>query len=210
MKQCFFCLENIHESAEACGCCGNWQPSADEISSAWKAVLGARVGLPIAPFLVFLLFFVILIASSEVASLDVVVGVLVWVVVPFIFARNMYRQRRDIDVFANAVELDHLLQQELKARQLKKSRSLAPMLVTIGILILLAVSNPSTQEFHEFYLRKEKAIVVPNKINLIICSVYVTDTQTYLGVAGNFFQISSDSSSQQNQDENVPNSQDEK
>lgn len=38
-----FCLETIHEEAFACGHCGHWQPTRQEINSAYREVMRTLV-----------------------------------------------------------------------------------------------------------------------------------------------------------------------
>jgi len=92
-------------------------------------------------------------------------------------------------VFEDAVKIDHALHENLKNR---KGKTLIRPLVVLGVLIILAISNPSTQEFQAYYVQKEKATIElkdVNRTNLIICSWYQIEgtDKTYWGVLGNFF-----------------------
>lgn len=151
MKPCRFCLENIHESAEACAHCGNWQPSPEEITSAYRAVIRRKAwnGNPwIAPCI--LLFVLVILSSvyfkstisaeekSQIALIQIVLFFLTFVL--FFVRCNMFQQLLDLTAFHHVVTLDHPLHQELKQRQMRKASSYNKTLVVmVCILILLLI-----------------------------------------------------------------------
>lgn len=199
MESCRFCFESISPEAVACRHCGHWQPTKDEINSAYRGILRTLVWED---------------AERKRNGLNTLTGsglfsfiaLLYWEVTPIyilifsIFLGWLYfkleRKCKAKIALENALLIEERLQNKLREQQVKKFQSQKTSLFVFwGILLLLAISNPSTQEFQEF---QKSTFVVPDKTNLVICSVYVADDKKYLGIAGNFFQVSSDSSSQQN------------
>ncbi|MCL4708405.1 hypothetical protein KJ068_24870, partial [bacterium] len=111
------------------------------------------------------------------------VSVILWI------KTNIFGKYLAKTVFVDAVKIDHDLHENLKNR--KHKTSIWP-LVALGVLIILAISNPSTQEFQAYYAQKEKAAIELknlNRTNLVIFSHYqIKDMgKTYWGVLGNFF-----------------------
>lgn len=155
MKQCRFCLENIHESAEACSHCGNWQPSPEEINFAYKEVAArmARNKMEYIRVVPFLFLFVIVILSllrfdSDVSqtksSLDkALISLSFLTLVLFLVRDNMFRQYLDKTIFEEAVTIDQLLHKRLKELQIRKSQSYTRMLVIVvcTLILLLIFSN---------------------------------------------------------------------
>lgn len=211
MKQCRFCLENIHESAEACSHCGNWQPSPETVQIAYSVVAERmarnRMGSKRALFLLWIPLgtlgsALIAISSSFDSPIVFIVSslfLLLSFILPFFIKHNLFQQYLYKIVFENAVELDRLLHQELRQWQISKPRSYTRTLVILGIFITLVISNPTKQEFIDFYVAKTKVEritsekplaedeVIVRRINFILCSIYpISKKDIYVGVLGNF------------------------
>lgn len=110
----------------------------------------------------------------------------------FMALNNTFRRKI---VFEEALLLEERLNNNLKNRfrelQIRRDRSKQGAALIFGeVLLLLALTNPSTQEFQAFYARKKQTAIElrnVNKTNLVICSHYQIGEKTYWGVLGNFF-----------------------
>lgn len=202
MKTCSFCLENIHEFAEACRHCGHWQPNDSEINDAHEKILTklAKQDMTSRGWMIFwgiAMIAMLLIylndnlgMHSEWIPKFMVAMVLILFFLRWLYKRKTVNKHRAMIYFKYPVAIDFLIQQRLKERQIKKFYYPRVTLLVLGILVLLTLSNPSTQEFYEYYKNKTNAIVLPGtiqKINLVVFSVYRTSEMTYYGVLGNFF-----------------------
>lgn len=153
MKQCRFCLKNIHESAEACSHCGNWQPSHKEINFTYKEVAArkARNKMGYIRIIPFLFLFIIVIlsllrfdpnsSSDTKSALDKALTILSFLtLVLFLLRYNIFRQYLDKTIFEEAVTIDQLFHERLKELQIRKPQSYTRMLViVVCILILLLI-----------------------------------------------------------------------
>lgn len=153
MKQCRFCLENIQEFAEACAHCGHWQPSPEEIESAYKEVatrMARDKMIPVkwAPstFLFFIIvsevfkrvlnkpFFDPLFLGTQIVLFVIALVLLV----SFLWERSRLQyQYLENTTFEAAVEIDKLLYKRLMETQLRKSQPHARTLVVMAWIIIL-------------------------------------------------------------------------
>lgn len=220
MGKCHFCLELIPEEAFACKHCGQLQPTKEEINSAyrlvlstltketmgedkWKRALFLRCIAIFSFFLLLILFIALGINYMFKPSfLDGLMGV-VWgslfvslllVVFGGTLGGGTITKHETKIVFEKALLIEEHLQKKLGEMQIKKlqnHKSLSQSSVIIlGVLLLFAISNPSTNEFKEFYKRTNESKEEPSnfsKTNLVICSRYQIDGRTYWGILGNFF-----------------------
>lgn len=109
------------------------------------------------------------------------VSIILWI------KTNVFRKYLAKTVFEYAVEIDRDLHENLKNR---KGKTLIRPLIVLGVFIILAISNPSTQEFQAYYAQKGKTAIElkdVNRTNLVIFSCYQFSGKTYWGVLGNFF-----------------------
>lgn len=209
MELCRFCLESIPQDAFACGHCGRWQPTREEINSVYKKVLAVSVNeemgvrkrralnilICVGLLSVILLLFVVANNERETSS-KLIIGFLFFFSLSVLWLYNrIVRKYRIKIVFEKILFLEERLQERLKELQIKKFQphnkpSSQSSLLILGILLLLAISNPSTNEFKEFYKNAIKSGEEPSgitKTNLVICSRYKINGTTYWGVLGNFF-----------------------
>ena len=207
MKLCRFCLESIHDLAEACGHCGQWQPSLKEISYRYREValsmarskMGAwAFKIPFILSLLFGVFFILPVAIIVFSEAPIVsIFVLPFAFLPFGWRNKLLQRSLYKTVFDNAIELDKLLQEKLKEAATPKPQSFTKALVVMGVLIIMTISNPSRQDFDHFQLNQNGVdalgISKVTRINLVVCSMYVytlsSQDKIYFswGVLGNFF-----------------------
>jgi len=143
MKTCYFCLENIYESAEACSHCGQWQPSLEEVNYTYKKV-AAKIALNkmgITWFGPLILSFVLVIVARLIPILKGKMTFITLIVSAFFLSLflifNLFRQYLDKTIFEEAVKIDQLLHISLKELQIRKSQSYARMLVIIVCMLLI-------------------------------------------------------------------------
>lgn len=220
MERCRFCLENIEEEAFSCKHCGQLQPTKEEINSAYRHVLSTLVKetlgekkwkrvnflrrVAIFSFYLFVVLFIVfgITYMFKLSWIDGLTGT-IWgsLFVSFFlmllsgtFGGGTISKYRTKLVFEKALLIEERLQNKLREMQIKKLQPYKSLsqssLVILGVLLLLAISNPSTNEFKEFYKQTNNFKDEPNgltKINLVICSRYQINGATYWGVLGNFF-----------------------
>jgi len=161
MKQCRFCFENIHDFAEACAHCGHWQPSPEEVNSAYQEVATRMAHAKmkdarLAP-LGFLFAIVILegfksgLNKPSIESYRFFLEPLFWgtqiilffsaLVLLFLWSSNdLYKQYLNKITFDEAVAIDELHHKRLKELQITKSQvSTRTLVILVCILILLLI-----------------------------------------------------------------------
>lgn len=211
METCRFCLENIHEIALTCSHCGYWQPNKTEIADEYRKVLIAREQEILGTkkwrtlFIFWPFAFLLCIGGSitmfvKFPSIPVAIISLIIIAVScilnasFMALNNIFRRKI---VFEEALLLEERLNNNLKKRfrelQVRRDRSKQGAAGILGgVFFLLALTNPSTQEFQAYYAQKEEATIElkdVNRTNLVIFSRYQVESteKKYWGVLGNFF-----------------------
>lgn len=156
MKQCRFCLENIHEFAEACAHCGHWQPSPEEIKSAYQEVATRMVRNKMIPIKWAPLSFLVVIFILEIFKgalnkpflypLFLVTQIVLFVIALILLASFLWNRKRlhyqylEKTTFEEAIEVDKLLYKRLMETQIRKSQPYTrTLLIMVCILILLLV-----------------------------------------------------------------------
>jgi ribosomal protein L40E len=113
--------------------------------------------------------------------------------------KKYYRIRRDSDVQHYARKLKEIYEPadlltfmdddiSDRLRSLEKtSNSIWRTIWILGIIIILALTNPTTQDFSNTSYGKNGGFY---RLNLVICSIYTTNTnQSYFGIVGNLFKM---------------------
>lgn len=203
MKTCRFCLESIiNENASTCSHCGHLQPTKEEINSAYRQVLSilvdeklgyaTRRGLIVLIGVGLLPILAIVIGTWRNFVFDgFTAGFLLFALIPIRLYYKVMQKYKTKIIFEDALLIEERLQNKLRELEVKKFRPDKPVLLySLIILLFLAVSNPSTNEFKEFYKRAKNPNEEPSgftKTNLIFCSRYQINGEKYWGVLGNFF-----------------------
>lgn len=234
MERCRFCLESIVNEAFSCKHCGLWQPTKEEINSAYRHVLSTLVKetlgekkwkrvnflrrIAIFSFYLFVVLFIVL-AITYMFKLSWIDGLTdtIWgslflsfflMLLSGTFGGGTISKYRKKIVFENALliekRLNEQLQNNLREQQLSKNQRHKPVLLySLTALLFFTTSNPTKQEFIDYYATKTNRVVVQrpvsekslaenevivSRINFILCSIHATSkNEVYVGVLGSFF-----------------------